>query len=141
MTLRLTAAVRDAIVAHARDEYPKEACGIIAGQRGIGTRVFRMRNADASPINYTMDPTEQLHVMKQMRAEALEMLAIYHSHTATPAYPSPTDARLATYPDVAYVLISLKDQGRPEVKSFRIVDGSISAEALQVIEHARTPHG
>ena len=129
---KLTQAAVDDITAHAKAEYPKEACGIMAGARGVGTRVFRMRNMDASPISYTMDPKEQLHVMKQLRAEGLEMLAIYHSHTATPAYPSPTDVRLATYPDVSYVLVSVKDQAHPDVKSYRIVDGTITPEPLEV---------
>lgn len=131
--LRLTRAVVDEMIAHARAEYPKEACGIVAGSGDRGTQVFRMRNADASPISYTMDPQEQLQVMKRMRADGVDMLAIYHSHTATPAYPSTTDVRLATYPDVAYVLISLKDQARPEVNSYRIADGRIATEELQII--------
>ena len=130
--LRVTSAVRDALIAHAREEYPKEACGIIAGLSGLGTRAVRMRNVDQSPISYTMDPKEQLLIMKQLRADRLEMLGIYHSHTATPAYPSPTDIRLATYPDLSYVLISLQDQAQPDVKSYRIVDGAITPDAFAV---------
>ena len=131
--MTLTQAAVDEITAHAKVEYPKEACGIIAGQRGVGSRVFRMRNADASPISYTMEPKEQLQVMKQMRVEGLEMLAIYHSHTATPADPSPTDVKLATYPEASYVLVSLKNQAQPEVKSYRIVEGAVTPEPLEVV--------
>lgn len=131
--LQMTQPVVSDIIAHARAEHPKEACGIVAGAGGVGSRVFRMRNVDASPISYTMDPKEQLQVMKQLRAEHLEMLAIYHSHTATPAYPSPTDVQLATYPDVAYVLVSLKDQAHPDLHSYRIVDGAITPEPLEVV--------
>ena len=131
--MTLTQAAVDEITTHAKAEYPKEACGIIAGQRGVGSRVFRMRNADASPISYTMEPKEQLQVMKQMRVEELEMLAIYHSHTATPAYPSPTDVKLATYPEASYVLVSLKNQAQPEVKSYRIVEGAVTPEPLEVV--------
>ena len=140
MSLRLTAAARDAIVAHASGEYPKEACGVVAGAQGTGTAVVRMRNVDASPISYTMDPQEQLQVMKRLRTERLEMLAIYHSHTATPAYPSPTDVRLATYPDVTYLLVSLQDAAHPDVKGYRIVDGVIAPEELRIVEASGTPH-
>ena len=136
----LTRAVVDGIVAHAQAEYPKEACGMVAGAGARGTHVFRMRNVDASPISYTMDPAEQLRVMRRMRAECVEMLAIYHSHTATPAYPSPTDVRLAAYPDVVYMLVSLQDT-TPDVQGYRIADGAITPEALRIIAAAETPHG
>ena len=133
MTLRITRAAIDDITAHAIADYPKEACGIVAGQHGIGARVLRMRNVDESPISYTMDPQEQLQVMKRLRAEGLEMLAIYHSHTATAAYPSPTDVRLATYTDVAYLLVSLTDRTRPDVNSYRIADSVVTIEELQIV--------
>jgi len=128
--LRLTRAVWHEMIAHAQAEYPKEACGMVAGTQGVGSRVFRMRNVDQSPISYTMDPTEQLRVMKDMRAAGLEMQAIYHSHTATEAYPSPTDVRLATYPDTTYVLLSLKERTRPIVQGYRIAAGAITPEVL-----------
>ena len=138
--LRITAAVRDDIVTHARAVFPQESCGIIAGAGHVGTRACRMRNVDQSPISYTMDPKEQLLMDKQLRAERLEMLGIYHSHTATAAYPSPTDVRLATYPGVSYVLVSLKDQARPDVQSYRIIDGVITPESLDIVAAGGEAH-
>ena len=128
------------IIAHCQREWPKEACGILAGVRpprlippgGPGQllvesrrviRVYPMRNVEGSPIGYRMDPKEQLHVERDMRHNNQQMLGIYHSHTASDAYPSSVDVRLAISPDISYVLISLKDQARPVLKSYTI-DGT-----------------
>ncbi len=131
--LRLTQAAHDVMVAHCRREYPKEACGILAGHGGSVTQVYPMTNVEASPISYAMSPTEQLQVMKRMRQASQEMRAIYHSHTASAATPSPVDVRLAAYPEVSYVLVSLQDRQHPDVRSYRIQDGAVTPEALQVI--------
>ncbi|MBI3324305.1 MAG: M67 family metallopeptidase [Candidatus Omnitrophica bacterium] len=131
--LRIPQALYDETVSHCRSEYPKEACGMLAGRGGSVEAVYRMRNVDESPISYAMDPKEQLQVMKRMRQANQEMLAIYHSHTASDAYPSPVDVRLAVYPDVAYVLVSLKRPDQPAVHSYRIIDGQISQDDLQVL--------
>jgi [CysO sulfur-carrier protein]-S-L-cysteine hydrolase len=137
-TLTILQDVLDDMVAHAQEEYPKEACGILAGPRpGVASdicasRITRMTNVDNSPVSYTMDPTEQLQVEKTMRTAGEHMVAIYHSHTATQAYPSPTDVTLAVYPDVSYVLVSLKDRAKPDVKSYRITDGQIILEGLNI---------
>jgi proteasome lid subunit RPN8/RPN11 len=130
--LRIPRAVSDEIIAHCRREYPKEACGMLAGSGGVAQQGYPMRNADESPISYAMEPLEQLRVMKRMRAQGQEMLAIYHSHTASAAYPSPVDVALATYPEVSYVLVSLKDQAVPVMRSFRIRDGAITEEAVRI---------
>ena len=78
---------RDEVVAHCQRQYPKEACGLLAGANGIATQVYPMRNVEDSPIGYAMDPNEQLRVERAMRSEGLRMAGIYHSHTATEAYP------------------------------------------------------
>jgi proteasome lid subunit RPN8/RPN11 len=132
--LTITQALWQQIVEHCQHEYPKEACGMVAGRDGLVQRVFPMRNVDASPISYQMDPKEQLLVMKQMRQANQSMQAIYHSHTASPAYPSPVDVSLAVYPDVNYILVSLKDQANPVVESYRILDGKILPDHLHVKE-------
>ena len=131
--VRLAAALRDELIAHCRREYPKEACGILAGKHGDIEQVYPMTNVDQSPISYQMDPQEQLRLMKQLRERGQEMLAIYHSHTASDAYPSPVDVRLAVYPDVAYLLVSLKEPAHPELKSYRIQEGKILSDNLQLI--------
>lgn len=130
--LRVPRALYLEVIAHCRREYPKEACGILAGREGLVEQVYPMTNMDASPISYQMDPKEQLQVMKRMRQTNQEMLAIYHSHTASPAYPSPIDLQLAGYPEVSYVLVSLADRLNPSVRSYRIVNGAVTPEDLQV---------
>lgn len=123
----------DEILAYAREGYPYEVCGLIAGKEGYATRVFRMTNIDKSSISYMMDPTEQFSALKYMRIEGLELMAIYHSHPTSPAYPSQTDVRLAFYPEVSYIIVSLQKVATPEIKGYRIVDGKITEEVLEVI--------
>jgi proteasome lid subunit RPN8/RPN11 len=96
--------------------------------------VYPMVNVEDSPIGYSMDPKEQLQVMKRMREQQHAWLAVYHSHTATAAYPSPVDVRLAISADVSYVLVSLKEQSKPDVKSYRIDGTTVTPEDVQIIE-------
>ena len=131
--LRISTALAADMVAHAQAEHPKEACGILGGREGVAAAVYRMTNIDHSPISYQMEPKEQLQVMKRLRAAEQEMVAIYHSHTASAAYPSPVDVRLAVYPEVSYVLVSLQDQAHPALKSYRIVEGAVTEEPLEVV--------
>lgn len=90
-----------------REKSPEEACGILAGKDGVVRKVYRMTNSEGSQVTYRIDPGEQFRTMKEMRQEGLDMVAIYHSHPASPAYPSATDVRLAVYEDPAYVIVSL----------------------------------
>lgn len=113
------------MVRHAEEEYPNECCGLLAGRDATVERVYRMRNIRQSPVMYTMDPKEQLRVFEEIDQAGQTLVGIYHSHTHSPAYPSPTDIRLAFYPDSAYVIISLADRSRPEVRAFQIVDGTV----------------
>jgi proteasome lid subunit RPN8/RPN11 len=122
--------LRDDIVAHARTEAPKEACGLIAGREGRVTRVIRCVNAHPAPVTrYSIDPREQLRAFREMEASGEELVAIYHSHPVTQPYPSPTDRAEAHYPDAFYVLVSLRD-ATPEVKAFRVRDGWVREVAL-----------
>ena len=91
-----------------------------------------MRNVEDSPIGYAMDPKEQLQVEKQIRQRGQQMVGIYHSHTASAAYPSSVDVSLAISPDVSYVLVSLKEPLRPELKSYRIDGARVSPEEVVV---------
>ncbi len=112
------------IISHAREGYPEEVCGILAGtDEGVST-VYRMTNVEHSPVSYFMDPREQFQVMKLMRKEGLKMLAIYHSHPDSQAYPSAKDVSLAFYDDVAYIIVSLADD-KPEVRAFEIKEGRV----------------
>ena len=121
--LELPAALRDAIVSHARAESPREACGLVAGRDGRATRVIRCVNAHPAAVTrYTIDPREQLRAFRDMEANGEDLVAIYHSHPATQAYPSPTDRAESHYPEAIYVLVSLRDAA-PDVRAFRIRDG------------------
>ena len=130
--LVLTAALREQVIAHCRSRYPKEACGLLAGRNGAVEQVYLMRNVEDSSISYAMDPKEQLQVEKRMRQAGQQMVGIFHSHTASAAYPSSVDVRLAISPDVAYVLVSLQDQAKPEFKSYRITGTEIVPEDVAI---------
>lgn len=120
----------DEIIAHAREEAPNECCGIIAGQDGRAVKLFRARNAEASPYRYSVDPQDLFRIYRECEANSWDFLAIYHSHTASEAYPSPTDIRLAFWPEAYYVLVSLQDAAKPVVRAFRIVDGNVTEEQI-----------
>lgn len=131
LMLRIPALLVSEILAHCQREYPKEACGILAG-RDQAEQAYPMTNVEDSPIGYAMDPKEQLQVEKQMRQRGQRMIGIYHSHTASDAYPSSVDVRLAISSDIAYVLVSLKDRACPVVKSYRIEGSTITSEEVVV---------
>jgi proteasome lid subunit RPN8/RPN11 len=115
------------MVAHAREELPNECCGMIAGVDGVATAVHRVANAAASPLRYEMDPQEQYDVWKAIESGGKELLAIYHSHTKSAAYPSQTDVNQAVaWPDQIYVIVSLQDPGAPDVKAYLLKDLRIS---------------
>lgn len=120
------------MVQHCQKDYPNEACGILAGKDGKIERIYRMTNADKSSKTFFMDPKEQLKVMKEIRNLGLEMVGIYHSHPETEAYPSAHDVELAFYPEVSYVIVSLKDKNSPNIRSFKIEEGKITEEELKI---------
>ena len=121
------------IVNHAKSEYPKEACGILAGVEGKISKVYKMVSTSESPETcYFMKPEEQLKVFKEMRQSGTEMLGIYHSHPQSFAYPSQRDCEMAFYPEADYVIISLKDINNPEVRAFKIIEGKINEERIEV---------
>ena len=125
--------IYDDILAHADSEYPNECCGLLSGKGNQVTKFYRMTNTHHSPVSYFMDPKEQFTVFKDMRTEGTELLAIYHSHPHTTAYPSSTDVGLAYYPEALYVIISLEKRDHPVVNAFQIVDGKIVEAAFYVI--------
>jgi [CysO sulfur-carrier protein]-S-L-cysteine hydrolase len=134
----------DAIVAHAKRDHPDEACGVVAGPAGSdrAERMVEMVNAAGSPTFYEFDSLELLALYKDMDARDEEPVVIYHSHTATEAYPSRTDIGLASEPNAHYVLVSTREHGartglegdEVELRSFRIVDGRITEEDVDVVE-------
>ena len=124
------------IVAHARADHPDEACGVLAGPAGSDRpeRFIPMTNAARSPTFYEFDSTEQFGVWKQMDERDEEPVVIYHSHTATEAYPSRTDITLASEPGAHYVLVSTREPTSTEFRSYRIVDGRVTEEPVTVVE-------
>jgi proteasome lid subunit RPN8/RPN11 len=133
--LTIDAAILDAIVAHARHDHPDEACGIVAGPAGAGrpSRHIPMDNAERSSTFYRFDSMEQLRVWREMDERDEEPVVIYHSHTATEAYPSRTDVSLAAEPGSHYLIVSTRDPGRPEIRSYRIVAGAVTEEPVRVV--------
>ena len=134
--LTLDQAIRDAIVAHARADHPDEACGIVAGPIGSdrAVRFVPMTNAERSPTFYRFDSQEQLRVWREMDDRDEEPVVIYHSHTATEAYPSRTDVSLAQEPNAHYLLVSTRSSDDLEMRSYRIVDGTVTEEELRVVQ-------
>lgn len=120
------------MIAHAKAGYPNEACGLLASNSHGPAEFFPMRNVDEASISYFMDPKEQLQVFKAMREKGLSLAGIFHSHVASDAYPSQKDVRLAFYPDVSYLIVSLSDMDKPVLRSFRIQDEKIQEETLRI---------
>lgn len=130
--LKLPQQIFDALIAHARRDFPLESCGILGGVGDVISHHYPMTNTDESNEHFMMDPKEQFSVVKDLRAKEREMVAIYHSHPETPARPSEEDIRLALTPGVSYIIISLADE-QPVLKSFRIADGVSTEEPVEII--------
>lgn len=132
MTLRIEKKILSALLAHGRREEPNEACGYLAAKDGVVCRHFELRNIDAAPDHYSMDPAEQFAVIRRMRDEGLQVAAVYHSHPETPARPSVEDIRLAHDPGMTYVIVSLMAGVEP-VRAFKIKQGEVIDVPLQVL--------
>lgn len=132
--MRIAQAMVDEMVAHAREDLPNECCGLIGGTDGEARSLHRARNAFASPFSYRVDPGDQYRIIeKEMRERGEELLAIYHSHTKSPAYPSQTDLNEAVnWPEQVYLIVSLADPGSPEVKAYWLKDGKIADAELDL---------
>jgi len=130
----------DRIIAHARRDHPDEACGVIAGPDGSDrpVRLVEMTNADRSPTFFRFDPAEQFQLYRELDDNDEEIVVVYHSHTATEAFPSRTDISLATEPQAHYVLVSTREgsdvEGPVELRSYRIVDGQVTEEEVTITE-------
>lgn len=112
------------MIAYCKEGYPNEACGILAGKDNTVSKIYKMTNTENSPVSYFMDSKEQFNVMKDMRQNSLSMIAIFHSHPSSAAYPSAKDVSLAFYDDCAYIIVSLVGS-EPELKTFSIINGEV----------------
>jgi proteasome lid subunit RPN8/RPN11 len=131
--IEIPQAIHDDMIVHAQEGFPLEVCGILGGTGDTVSANYRMTNTDASNEHFMMDPKEQFAVVKDLRAQGLVMLAIYHSHPETPARPSEEDIKLALTPDVSYLIISLANAVNPEVKSFKIRNGTVGKEEVMIV--------
>jgi proteasome lid subunit RPN8/RPN11 len=130
--LRIPKSFADAIIEQARSEHPNEACGLLAGNDGAATKLYPMTNAERSPVIYRMEPAEQLRVFNDIEGAGLDLVAIYHSHTRSAAYPSATDVSLAYYPEAVYLIVSLADAERADLRGFKITDGKVDEIELVI---------
>jgi [CysO sulfur-carrier protein]-S-L-cysteine hydrolase len=134
--LTIAREIVDAIVAHARRDHPEEACGVVAGPAGTDRpeRHVPMDNAERSMTFYRFDAMEQLRVWREMDDRDEEPVVIYHSHTATEAYPSRTDVSFAGEPAAHYLLVSTREPDSTEIRSFRILDGNVTEEPVRIVD-------
>jgi len=130
--LRIPQQIHDDLIAHAREGFPLEVCGILGGVGEDISVIYRMTNTDASNEHFMMEPREQFAVVKDLRSKGLTMLAVYHSHPESPSRPSEEDIRLALTPGVSHGIISLADPQQPVVKSFKIDHGKVDPEPVEI---------
>jgi proteasome lid subunit RPN8/RPN11 len=130
--IEITTAYRDEMVAHAREDYPNECCGLVFGVGPIAKHCMRMENIEHSPLNYRVDGKELIRAFQEMDEIGLDLIGIYHSHTHSPARPSRTDVALAGYPDAHYLIVSLADPERPDLRAFTIVDGVVTEQEVVI---------
>jgi len=129
VAVRLTREQVNRMLAQAHAEAPNECCGLLLGRGDVVEDVFPGRNIHMSPRTYEMDPQDQLRAFRLMDERGWDLVGIYHSHPATEAYPSRTDRAKALYPDARYIIISLADPDRPQIRAFRIVDAAPASAA------------
>jgi proteasome lid subunit RPN8/RPN11 len=130
--LKIPKRIQEALFAQAQRENPLECCGLLAGKGDQVTHHYQIKNGDQSPTTYLMDPREQFWAFGNMRQNQLDLLAIYHSHTHTPAYPSATDVRLAFYPESHYLIMTLMNSS-PVMRIFKIVNDTVTEESFEIV--------
>ncbi len=135
--LTISSAIADEMLAHARSEVPNEACGLLSGDlaTGVASAYHPARNAEASPLRYDVHPDDLVRIVFGIEDAGEDLIGIFHSHTHTPAVPSPTDLRSAQYPDAFYVLATLSDpDAGPAValRAWRIIGGASSEVPLRI---------
>ncbi len=131
--MRISQALIDEMVAHARADLPNECCGMVGGSDGEASVVTPVANAAAIPLRFEMDPQGQYDALKAIEEDSGELLAIYHSHTKSAAYPSQTDVNQAVnWPDAIWIIVSLENEAAPDVKGYWLKDLKIADAELLV---------
>jgi proteasome lid subunit RPN8/RPN11 len=132
--IRLPRRFADEMIAHAREGAPQEVCGVLGGPDGRIEKLWRATNVAENPmVTYEMEPHEQWRVFQELEERGWEIVGLYHSHPASPAYPSATDVRLAFYPDSVYFIVSLADPEAPVIRAFRIDRETGEIEEREII--------
>ncbi len=131
--LRIPKTILQGMVEHAKRESPLECCGILSGKEKTVQKAFELKNTEESPVQYSMSPRDQMKVFEEMERESMEMVAVYHSHPHTIPFPSETDVKLAFYPDISSIIISLKERENPVIKAFQIGKEAIYLEEIEVV--------
>lgn len=131
--LDLPALMRDDIVAHAREEAPRECCGIISGKGGVASELIRMTNLDEGNEFYIMDDEELYRVVRSIEEADEEVMVIYHSHPVSEPYPSKTDVELAFWEESTYLICSLEQPDDPKLRAFQIVQGVITEAEIRIV--------
>ncbi len=131
--IRIPKSIYQRMVDHAKKEWPLECCGILSGRDETVEKAYELQNEEGSSVRYSMSPREQLRVFEEMEKKSIDMIASYHSHPHTIPFPSETDVKFAFYPEVASIIISLKEGENPVVKAFRIGKEAIYLEEIEVV--------
>ncbi len=131
-TMKIRQEVLAAVIAHARRELPREACGYLAADNGTVCRHYELTNTDGAADHFSMEPAEQFAAIGDMRSRNLRPVAVYHSHPETPARPSAEDIRLAHDPEISYVIVSMAGP-EPVTRAFRIRSGEVEGQQIEII--------
>ena len=135
--IRISQKFIDQMIEHSKSEDPNECCGILAGTNGDVYKLYKIRNSSPSPYRYVMDPQEMLTSIQDADENGIDLVAFYHSHTPSPAYPAETDTRMAVesgWVDFCYVLVSLEDDDKPVVRFYVFdSDGEVLDEETQIL--------
>jgi proteasome lid subunit RPN8/RPN11 len=118
---------------HAKEECPRECCGMLAGRERVITKLFKTKNIAKSIDEYELDPLEQVKAFEEIDRLSLKLLGVYHSHPHHPSYPSGLDIQQAFYPDTAFFIISLLDYNNPQVKAYKICGGKVVEEEIMYV--------
>jgi proteasome lid subunit RPN8/RPN11 len=137
--MKVSRAVYEAMVAHAQEDRPFEACGVLAGSAGTVTGLHRARNAaDLFGVRYEIDGRDFVRINNAIDDDDLDLIGIYHSHPFTRAYPSATDMAQA-WEGLIYVIVSLRDFLQPEARAFTVADGAVSEQPIEIVDGVRAP--
>lgn len=131
--MNIPKSVYDEMIEYAKKTYPQEACGFVVGKKQEASYFMAIENMDHSSVTYTMDPKAQMKAFKKMSEDGLDLIGIFHSHVASEAVPSQTDKKMAFYPDVSYLIVSLADMAHPDLKSYQIADEQVKLEEIKII--------